>query len=61
MKHQSVQDDFELGVGKRERIDRFVFEDDIEVCLSRLRAGPVYHLRRRVNSNRRGQVPTFSF
>ena len=41
MKHQGAQDDIELGVGKRELIDRFVFKDDIYARLSRLRTSPL--------------------
>src|SRR5262245_59979463 len=50
MKHQRAQDEVELTIRERERFDGFVFEEDIEPGLSRLRAGPRDHLGRGVDS-----------
>jgi hypothetical protein len=36
MKHQRAQDDVELHVGKRQRLDDRILEVDIDACLSRL-------------------------
>src|SRR5215510_6117329 len=49
VKHQRTQHGIELCICKRQRLDNFVSKVNLQAGLSRLLAGPGYHLPRCVN------------
>jgi hypothetical protein len=61
MKHQRAQDNVEMCVRKWQRFDNPIFEDNLDLRLSRLLTCPGNHLRRRVDPIYRACWPDMRF